>query len=135
MTVREPDPRAIGWTWFAAVMMWITGGFHAISGIVGLVTDEFLVVIPDYIFTFSVETWGWIHVVAGVFVFTAGVGVLTGKLWARIVGVAIAASSLLISFAWLPWYPIWSVIIIGVNAMVIWALTIRGHDIESLFTD
>jgi len=74
-------------------------------------------------------------VVAGVFGFTAGVGVLSGKLWARIVGVVIAASSLLISFAWLPWYPIWSVIIIGVNAMVIWALTIRGHDIESLYTD
>ena len=126
---RDPDPRAIGWTWFAAVMMWLTGGLHAIAGMVGIFTEEFYVTIPDYIFTFRAETWGWTHMVLGVVVFAAGAGVLSGITWARIVGVVLAGASLLISFAWLPWYPIWSSIIIAINVLVIWALTVHGRGV------
>jgi hypothetical protein len=115
--------------------MWLTGGAHAIAGLVGIVTDEFYLVIPDYIFTFNIETWGWTHLILGVVVFAAGAGVLSGVLWARIIGVIMASVSLLTSFAWLPWYPIWSAIIIAINVLVIWALTVHGRDIESLQVD
>jgi len=135
MTTSDPDPHAIGWTWFAAVMMWMIGGLHAIAGLVGIFTDEFYATVPEYMFAFNVEAWGWTHLILGLVVFAAGAGVLSAKLWARIVAVVFAAVSLLTSFAWLPWYPIWSTVIIAIDALVIWALTVHGHDIESLQTD
>jgi len=132
VTQRDVSGWAVGWTWFAAVMMWLIGGFHAIAGLVGIVDDEFYVVTQDYVFQFDVTTWGWIHLIAGVIVFLAGVALLSGQVWARTVGVILAVVSILANFAWLPWYPFWSIIMITVNVFVIWALTVHGRDIDTV---
>ncbi|HSF86396.1 MAG TPA: hypothetical protein VLG28_12180 [Acidimicrobiia bacterium] len=130
MTQREISEGAIGWTWFAAAMMWLIGVFHAIAGLVGIVNDEFYAVTADYVFQFDVTAWGWIHLIAGVIVFFAGVGLLSGQVWARTVGVILAIGSILANFAWLPWYPFWSILMITFGVIVIWALTIHGRDLE-----
>lgn len=131
MTQQEVSGAAIGWTWFAAIMMWLIGGFHAIAGLVALVNDEFYVVTRDYVFQFDVTAWGWIHLIAGVLVFVAGVYLLSGQVWARTIGVILALVSILVNFSWLPWYPFWSIIMITIGVFVIWALTVHGRDIEA----
>jgi hypothetical protein len=130
MTQRELSGWAVGWTWFAAIMLWIIGGFHAIAGLVGIVNETFYAVTPDYIFQFDVTAWGWIHLIAGVIVFLAGIGLLSGQVWARTIGVIMAVVSILVNFAWLPWYPFWSIVMIAAGVFVIWALTVHGRDIE-----
>lgn len=132
MTQREIDPRAIGWTWFAAVMMWLTGAFHAIAGLVGMFTDEFYPNLPDYLFRFDSDLWGWAQLTTGLLIFFAGAAILSGKVWARIIAVILVSLGILEAFAWLPIYPVWSAVIIAVDVFVIWALTVHGHDIESL---
>ncbi|MEA2000760.1 MAG: hypothetical protein U9N84_02570 [Actinomycetota bacterium] len=132
MTHQDFDRRAIGWTWFAAVMMWLNGLFHVFAGLVGVFTDEFYPDAPEYLFRFNDETWGWIHLVTGLVVFTAGVALLTAKPWARVVAVVMVSLSMLETFAWVPTYPVWSIIILSIGASVIWALTVHGHDIESI---
>ena len=122
---------AIGWTWFAAVMLWLIGGFHAIAGLVAIINDEFYAITPDYVFQFEVTAWGWAHLIMGVIVFLAGVGLLSGQVWARTFGVIIAVLSILANFAWLPWYPFWSIMMITAGVFVIWALTVHGRDIEA----
>lgn len=129
MTQQEVSSAAVGWTVFAAVMMWLIGGFHAIAGLVALFEDEFYVLTPDYIFKFDVTTWGWIHLIAGIVVVLAGAALFSGAVWARTIGVILAVVSILANFAWLPWYPFWSIIMITVNVFVIWALTVHGRDI------
>jgi hypothetical protein len=128
--VGEVSGWAISWTWFAAVMLWLLGGFHAIAGLVAVINDQFYVATPDYVFQFDVTAWGWWHILMGVIVFLAGVGLLSGQVWARTVGVIIAVLSILANFAWLPWYPFWSILMIAVGVSVIWALTVHGRDIE-----
>jgi hypothetical protein len=59
----------------------------------------------------------------------AGVGLFSGQVWARTVGVAIAVVASLVAFAWLPWYPVWAIIFITVSVAIIWALTAHGRDI------
>ena len=130
MTQQEVSGWAVGWTWFAAVMMWIIGAWHAIAGLVGIVNDEFYVATPEYIFQFDVTTWGWIHLIAGIVVFIAGIYLLSGQVWARTIGVIMAIVSILLNFAWLPWYPFWSILMITAGGFVIWALTVHGRDIE-----
>ncbi len=126
---RQPSGWAVGWTFFAAFMMIMIGVFHAIAGFAGILEDEIYVLGQDYVFKFDATTWGWIHLIAGIVVALAGFALFSGAVWARTVGVILASLSMIANFAWLPWYPIWSIIIIVVDIAVIWALTVHGRDI------
>lgn len=130
MDTRPPSGWAIGYTTFAAFMMLLIGFFHAVAGLVAIIDDTFYVATKEYVFQFDRTTWGWIHLVAGIVIFLAGLGLFSGAVWARTIGVILAFVSALLGFAWLPWYPIWGVIIIVLAVSVIWALTVHGHDIQ-----
>ena len=80
-------------------------------------------------FSFDTTTWGWIHLIVGIVVILAGFGIFTGNVLARSVGVIVAVVSAIANFMWLPYYPIWSVIVIAIDIAVIWALTAHGRDL------
>jgi hypothetical protein len=120
---------AVGFTFFASAMLIMVGVFHAIAGMVAIVNDEFYVVGQEYIFQFDATGWGWIHLLLGILVAVAGGFLLRGAVWARTVGVVIAGISAVVSFAWLPWYPFWSIVMIALAVTVIWALTVHGRDV------
>jgi hypothetical protein len=125
----ERSEWAVGWTWFAVFMMVLIGVWHAIAGLAAILDDEFYVVTPNYVFEFDATTWGWIHLIAGIVVALAAYGVSTGAVWGRTVGVIMAAISGIAVFAWLPWYPVWGILILLLDIAVIWALTVHGRDI------
>ena len=120
---------AVGLTVFAATMMILVGVLHAVQGIVAIANDTFYVAGREWVFELDVTTWGWIHLVSGLVVLVAGFFVLTGAVWARTVGVAVVFLSIVLNFAWLPYYPVWSLVIIALDVFVIWALTVHGRDI------
>ncbi len=133
MSERQPSTAsgtAVGLTIFAAVMMIMIGTFQAIAGIVALVNDTFYVVGQEWVFQFDVTTWGWIHLGIGIVIGLAGAALFRGAVWARTVGVIVATLSAVLSFAWLPWYPIWAVLVITADVFVIWALTVHGRDLS-----
>jgi hypothetical protein len=115
----------VGFTAFAAMMMILIGFFQAAMGLVAVFNQEFYVVGEEYIFQFDVGTWGWIHLIWGVIVLLAGFSVLTGQTWARAVGTIIAIVSAIQAFAFIPYQPFWSIIVIALSVLVIWALTTR----------
>ena len=123
------SPIAVGFTAFAAVVMIMTGVFQAFQGLVALLNDDFYVVGEKWTFSFDLTSWGWVHLIVGVLVAVAGVFVLRGAVWARTVGVAVAAVSALLNFMWLPYYPVWGMVIIALDVLVIWALIAHGRDI------
>ena len=120
---------AVGLTVFAATMMILVGVLHAVQGVVAIANDTFYVAGREWIFELDVTTWGWIHLVAGLVVLFAGFFVLAGAVWARAVGVVVVFLSIVLNFAWLPYYPVWSAVIIALDVFVIWALTVHGRDI------
>lgn len=126
----QPSAWAIGWAAFAAWMLIITGVFQGMAGLGALFEDEIYVKGQEWIFQFDTTTWGWIHILVGLLLILSGVGILAGNLLARIVGVFIAAISAITAFAFLPWYPVWGVILIAIDVTVIWALTAHGRDRE-----
>ena len=128
-TPRGSTTRGTGTMWaagastFAACIMMLAGVFQAIEGIAALVNGtDFLVRTANYVFTFNATTWGWIHLILGILLAVAGGFILTGNLAARSAGIAIAALSALANFLWLPYYPIWAIILIALNVFVIWGL-------------
>ena len=125
----QPSGWAMGWATFAAILLMIGGVWGVIVGIAGIAEDEFFVVTPDWVFQFDATTWGWVHLIAGIVLFASGIGIFTGNVLARTVGVIIAGLSAIANFAWLPYYPVWSIVAIAVDIAIIWALTAHGRDL------
>jgi hypothetical protein len=124
MTALEehPSPWATGLTLFAAALMVVVGLLHALAGIAALVEDVVYVTTPEYVYSFDLTTWGWVHLLVGVLVLVAGFGVMRGQTWARMVGIVLACLSLIANFLFIPHFPIWSLVIIALDVAVIWAL-------------
>jgi hypothetical protein len=120
---------AVGWAGFAGVMLVMIGVFDMIQGLVALFNDEFYVITQEWVFEFDVTAWGWIQLILGVILIASGIGIFSGNVAARTVGVIIAAVAAIANFAWLPYYELGSVIVIAICVAVIWALTAHGRDI------
>jgi hypothetical protein len=114
---------AAGTSTFAACIMLMAGVFQAVQGLAALVNGtDFLVRTENYVFTFNATTWGWIHLILGILIAVAGGFILTGNIVARSLGIALAVFSAIANFLWLPYYPIWAIVIIALNVLIIWAL-------------
>jgi hypothetical protein len=122
---------AVGYIMFASFILIMIGIFHAIDGLAAIINDTFYSQVGDYVFKFNVSTWGWIHLIGGIIILIAGFSLYGGAIWARTVGVIVALISAIASFASLPYYPVWSILIIILDICVIWALTIHGRDAAS----
>ncbi|MFI6448628.1 hypothetical protein [Kitasatospora sp. NPDC050543] len=107
---------------FAGVLMLIGGIMDVFRGIMAIAKDDIFVTTPNYVFHWSLNGWGWIHVIIGALVALVGVCVILGMAWARYVGIFVVALSGLGNFLALPYYPFWSLIVIAIDIFVIWAL-------------
>ena len=121
----------VGWIAFAGLMMVMLGTFHAVQGLVALFKDEYFLVGKSGL-TLSVDftTWGWIHIIGGIIIVAAGVGLFVGKVWARTIGVILAMVSAIVNVSFLAAYPIWSATMIAVDVLVIWAITVHGSELR-----
>jgi hypothetical protein len=122
----EPPGWAAGFIVFAAVMMLMAGIWQALAGLIAIFNNEFYVATRNYLFKFDATTWGWIHLILGIIVALAGWGLLSGRTWARVVGITVAVLSAIANFAFIPYYPFWSLLIIALDVFVIWALAVYG---------
>ncbi|MFE2124485.1 hypothetical protein ACFW9U_28015 [Rhodococcus aetherivorans] len=107
----------------AAVIMATIGILQFFQGIAAVAEDEVFVQGQEYTFKFDLTTWGWIHIVFGVVMVVVGIALISGATWARVAAIVIAALSILANFLWLPYYPWWSILIIALDVVVIWAIS------------
>ncbi|MBC2878386.1 MULTISPECIES: DUF7144 family membrane protein [Streptomyces] len=119
---------ATGLTVFAAVMLLIDGFLNVLRGISAIVHDTVFVNAPNYVYKFNVAGWGWVHLFLGIAAIMVGVGLFKVSAWARVLGIALAALILIANFLSLPYFPLWSVVVMAVCAFVIWALCVVRHD-------
>jgi hypothetical protein len=113
---------AAGLTTFASVILIITGLFDAITGISGIARNAYYVVSPQYIYRFDVTAWGWTHLIFGVLLVLAGFALLTGRTWARLLAVVLAALNAVENFMFMPYSTAWSLLVIALDVAVIWAV-------------
>ena len=114
--------RATNISFVAGVLLIVGGGFQVIEALAAIVRDEYLVVTPNYIYTFDLTAWGWIHLLIGLALVAVGICLLLGQGWAQVAGIVVAAISALINFTWLPYSPLWAILVIAVDLLIIWAL-------------
>jgi hypothetical protein len=122
------SPWASGLTIFAASLMIVVGVWHVLVGIAALVKDTVYVSTPNYLYSFDLTGWGWTYLLLGILVGAAGVAVVRGQIWGRAVGIGLAALSLVANFLFIPHYPLWSLLVIALDIVVIWALAVYRRE-------
>jgi len=111
---------------FAASMLVMVGIWQAFMGIAAIAKGEFFVMAPNYIYEFDIGGWGWIHLLLGIIMAIVGFFLFTGAGWARATGIVLAVLSAISNFFFLPYYPLWSIVVIATDTFVIWALASAG---------
>lgn len=114
---------ALGTTAFAGIMLVTVGFFQILEGIAALADDTVFVSGVDYTYELDVTTWGWVHLIVGILGLVVGAGLMAAQSWALVTGIMVAALGTLTNFAFMPYYPFWSVAVLAFNILVIWALS------------
>ncbi|MEU0893624.1 hypothetical protein AB0929_00665 [Streptomyces massasporeus] len=116
------DPWAAGGLVLGGVLMVVYGLFAVLQGIAAIAGDEVYTSFGQYSFEFDLTAWGWIHVIVGVLVVVAGLGLFAGADWARVVSAVVVGLALIANFLWLPYQPFWSIIMIVTGLFVLWSV-------------
>ncbi|MFJ9740943.1 hypothetical protein [Streptomyces sp. NPDC101166] len=124
---------AQGLTVFAAVLLMLAGLLDIFRGIMGIAEDDVFVTTRNYVFQFDLTGWGWIHLILGAIAVVVSMGLFQGAMWARVAGITIAGLIVIANFLSLPYYPVWSVVMIAFSGFVIWALCVGGRDESGAF--
>jgi len=117
-----------GWVVFAGFLMIIRGVQEGISGMTALLKDTYYVVGKESLVVFDYTIWGWLHLLAGLFILWAGISLLYGSGWARLVAIMLASLSVIGNLLFIAAYPFWSIFAIVVDLLIIYGLTVHGSD-------
>jgi len=130
--VRRTTPEETGWgdfVVFGGVMLMLAGAIHAIAGFTALFKDTYyLVPSSNMVVNVNYTGWGWAHLVIGAAAIAAGIGVMTAQMWARVLGVVVAAVSAVVNLVFLPAYPFWAMVVIAFDLLIIYALIAHGRE-------
>ena len=123
-----------GWKGFAGIMLMIVGFLNVFDGLVAITQSNYIErntggVLP---LTNNVKTWGWVALIVGIIIVLAGMSVLSGATWARVVGILVASINLIFQFAYLGHYPFWSFTMIVIDILVIYGLAAHGGRVDEL---
>jgi hypothetical protein len=121
----ETRPVVAGGAIFAAIMLIMAGCFNLINGLAALVKGgSYLALTDSGTLVFNLTAWGWIMLIFGIVQVAAGLGIWSGALWARIIGIAAAVLNAMAHMTFVGTYPFWSLIVIAVDILIIWALAV-----------
>jgi hypothetical protein len=120
----------VGWIAFAGYFMIILGFFGAIQGFAALLRDEsYFAVGKNGLLTFDYTTWGWIHLIMGIALMLIGGYLMKGSTWARVVAIIVVGLHMIAQFSFVSAYPVWGVVIIAVDVLVLYALLVHGREV------
>jgi hypothetical protein len=117
-----------GWIAFAGVYLLVAGAMNGIWGLAALTDRE---VLREAELAWSnLTTWGWLSVVAAATQLVAGGLVLAHRVVGRALAGVIAFAGLFVNFLSIGAYPVWSILAVVANGLVLWAVTVYGDAFE-----
>jgi len=121
-----------GWVVFAGLMMIIMGVLEALEGLIAIIRDDYYVLTPQQIVVFDMTTWGWIALIWGIVVAIAGFSLLLQQTWARWFAIVIASLNFIVQLGFVGSnrYPLWALVTMAVNILVLYALIIRWGEVR-----
>ena len=131
---RDMSSKWTGWIGFAAIILAMIGAITFFEGLIAIIRDNYYVVTRQQVFLFDVSTWGWIMLFWGVLLFLAALGLAAKSGWARWFAIVIIILNLLGQLSWLgnAQYPLWALLIVTLEVVVLYALTVRWNEVYTL---
>ena len=120
----------VGWVGFAAVMLALMGIFHMMAGFVALFQEDIYAVGPNAVWVFDYSQWGWVHILGGLLAFLAAGSLAAGHMYGRVIAVLVAMVSIVANMAFVPTYSTWSLMMVTVGILVLWAVTVHGGELR-----
>ncbi|MDP9983828.1 hypothetical protein J2W14_003251 [Pseudarthrobacter oxydans] len=121
-----------GWVRFAGVILIINGVFSGLQGLVALTgPDTYYLSTQGALFLFDAKGWGWWNVALGVLLILTAVALFSGATWARIVAVVVAGVSAVVQLMLIPAQPWWSLIVIAIDVLIIYAIIAHGDELRT----
>jgi hypothetical protein len=126
--VRGTGDVGSGWIAFAGAYLLVAGLMNVIWGIVALSNKSAFT--ESGLVWSTLDTWGWIAIVTGGLQGIAGLMVLARQFAGQWLAGVLAVVGIFVSFFSLGAYPIWSVIALATNGLVLWAVTAHGDEFD-----
>jgi hypothetical protein len=123
-----PDRTRTGLVTFGGVMLLIAAAFNLLDGIVALVNDDYYVV--DELLFGDLTGWGLWWLAIGAAQLVAGWLVLARRGFGALLGIFLAGANALTHLMFLGAYPAWSITIMVVDVMIIYALCTRLDEFD-----
>jgi hypothetical protein len=119
-----------GWAFFAGILLFIVGVFNIIWGLTALFNDEALTVGEKGLIVWDFTAWGWIHLILGMVLILTALGLFAARGWARWLAIFFVMVNAFGQIAWMSTYPLWSILIITLDIVIIYQLTVRWESVE-----
>ena len=125
---RRPPARRSGrgWATFAGTMLLIASVLNLIYGFSAIYNDDYLAE-EEFLFG-PVALWGWLAVGIGVAMLATALGLFARSPMAALLGIALAAVNALVHLLAIGADTVWSLLVIAIDALVIYGLTSHGFD-------
>lgn len=91
-------------------------------GVFALAADDLVVSGPGYEYTFQITGWGWVNILTAMVLAAVAVALLLSALWARAAAIVVTCLAIVVTFLWMPYYPTGAVVLIALDAVVIWGV-------------
>jgi len=119
-----------GWIGFAGIMLMIVGSIDFFQGLIALFEDEYFVVTRSGFLVVDLTAWGWIMLIWGVLLLLAGLGLIAAQGWARWFAIVVVSLNFIAQLGFLgnSQYPLWSLTVMALNIIVLYALTARWSE-------
>lgn len=117
-----------GWIAFAGAYLLVAGAMNGIWGLAA-VTDREVLRESELAWS-NLTTWGWLSLVAATTQLAAGALVLAHRVIGRALAGVIAFAGLFVNFLSIGAYPVWSILAVVANGLVLWAVTVYGDAFE-----
>jgi uncharacterized membrane protein len=123
--------RLAGFVAFAGALLMVEGLLNVVHGLTALLSDERLGIHRDNLIIVNVTAWGWVVLISGLLLMPIGGALLTGAPWSRIAGIVVVSLHAVTQIAWLNAYPVWALLMIALDVIVLYALTARWSDVRA----
>jgi hypothetical protein len=120
-----------GWVFFAGVMLLVTGVVNVVEGFVALSQSTRVVMVEDYLYMINIRDWGWTLVVFGAVMLVSGLGLFAASNVARVAAIVIVGVHAAVQVFWLGADPLWSILMIALDTVVLYALTVRWQEVRT----
>lgn len=109
----------------------ISGLFNLVQALVALIgPNTYFAVEGSSLWLLDLTGWGWLNLVVGALLIVTAGSLIAGQTWARVVAIVLAVLSALSQLILIPAQPWWSLIVIAIDVLIIFALTVHGKELR-----